>query len=58
MIAGDDEIGFADERAGEYVVIVGITAGRRRQGLRFDNFSEASVVLYEFGGGQRGGGLI
>ena len=54
MIAGDDEIGLCSERTGEYVVIVGITAGRRWQGLRLDNFSEAFVVLHEFSGGERG----
>ena len=41
MIAGDDETCLRRERTGEYVVIVGITAGGRRQGLRFDKLSEA-----------------
>jgi hypothetical protein len=45
---------FIRERAGEYVVIVGIATGGDRQGLRFDDLGQAFVVLHEFGGGESG----
>lgn len=52
LVAGDDELGFGGERAGEDMIIVGVAAHRGGECVRGDDLGQAFIVLNELGGGK------